>query len=422
MSVEKFDVMISYHENDEELQTYLTDQLTKLGLRVFHASSSDVSRRVEAVINCSVFILVLSEWSAKETLCNDETSLAYISNRPIFPVATDEYPVIAKHLDFSLKLTLAKINWIFFKTPQEYDANFDSLKAAVMNELQTAKSGPTEDANRELSRQASVRNEYNFTIGNTTVREGDIEAEGESDFWERNFAGHSAVSFESLWLCFVIEYKDLLDLQFDEKQMEWLEKLLFKEAFGRNKIISKQLFLDFRGIGSAATAADSKLPRKTFYSRVIDYAAGNLAMKEVFNMNSIIRMDAIRNLASFKTAAVVSSLLDLLEEPDANLRAVAAISLSKVGQGHQEVYEALIVTTEDPDRLAREAAILSLGKMKCEQAIPRILQIWRNDPIAPVRAAAEVALQQMEVPATKSARKMVDLISKEITSLKQQAK
>ena len=34
----------------------------------------------------------------------------------------------------------------------------------------------------------------------------------------------------------------------------------------------------------------------------------------------------------------MSSLLDLLEEPDANLRAVAAISLSKVGQGHQEVW------------------------------------------------------------------------------------
>ena len=118
----------------------------------------------------------------------------------------------------------------------------------------------------------------------------------------------------------------------------------------------------------------------------------------------------------------MSSLLDLLEDPDANLRAVAAISLSKVGKGHQEVYEALIQTTEDPDRLAREAAILSLGKMKCEQAIPRILQIWRNDPIAPVRAAAEIALQQMEVPATQSARKMVDLISKEITSLKQQGK
>ena len=86
--------------------------------------------------------------------------------------------------------------------------------------------------------------------------------------------------------------------------MEWLEKLLFKEAFGRNKIISKQLFLDFRGIGSAATAADSKLPRKTFYSRVIDYAAGNLAMKEVFNMNSIIRMDAIRNLGRYCLHAV----------------------------------------------------------------------------------------------------------------------
>ena len=48
-------------------------------------------------------------------------------------------------------------------------------------------------------------------LGNTTVRDGDIEAEGESDFWERNFAGHSAVSFESLWLCFVIGEKKLFE-------------------------------------------------------------------------------------------------------------------------------------------------------------------------------------------------------------------
>ena len=125
-------------------------------------------------------------------------------------------------------------------------------------------------------------------------------------------------------------------------------------------------------------------------------------------------------LASFKTPAVVRSLLDLLEETDANLRAVACISLSKVGEDNQEVFEALISATQDADRLVREASILSLGKMKCEQAIPRILQAWRNDPIAPVRAAAEIALTQMEVPATQSARIMVNLISREITSLKQQ--
>ncbi|XP_075264078.1 uncharacterized protein LOC142355963 [Convolutriloba macropyga] len=102
MSVQKFDVMISYHPDDNGLKNYITSQMSSLGLTVFHASSTDVSKRVEAVINCSVFVLVLSESSAKETLCNDETSLAYISNRPIFPVATDEYPRIAKHLDFSL--------------------------------------------------------------------------------------------------------------------------------------------------------------------------------------------------------------------------------------------------------------------------------------------------------------------------------
>ena len=96
---------------------------------------------------------------------------------------------------------------------------------------------------------------------------------------------------------FIQEYKDDLDLQFDEKQMLWLEKLLFKEAFSRSKIISRKVFLEFKGDTLEQDGEKGRNKKhKSFYSRVIDYAAGNLAMKEVFNMNSIIRMDAIRNL------------------------------------------------------------------------------------------------------------------------------
>ncbi len=90
-----------------------------------------------------------------------------------------------------------------------------------------------------------------------------------------------------------IDYKTELEAQFDAREMEWLKSLLFKEAFGRSKIISRNIFMEFRGLGPNNP---SPTMRKSFYARVVDYATGNLAMKEVFNMNSIVRMDAIRNL------------------------------------------------------------------------------------------------------------------------------
>ncbi len=64
------------------------------------------------------------------------------------------------------KLTLAKINWIFFKDPAEYDSNFEALQSAILAELNKAKQ-PSGESKSEpvLARQTSVRNEYNFSQG-----------------------------------------------------------------------------------------------------------------------------------------------------------------------------------------------------------------------------------------------------------------
>ena len=89
------------------------------------------------------------------------------------------------------------------------------------------------------------------------------------------------------------EYKDKLEEQFDEQQVNWLKDLLFKEAFTRSVLVTRNLFLQFKGVSLTGPEEEATA---TFYSRVIDFATGNLAMREVFDMSSTVRMDAIRNL------------------------------------------------------------------------------------------------------------------------------
>ena len=65
----------------------------------------------------------------------------------------------------------------------------------------------------------------------------------------------------------------------------------------RCAVVPRKLFLQFKGVSLSGDPSQEEDERpKTFYSRVIDFATGNLAMREVFNMSSTVRMDAIRNL------------------------------------------------------------------------------------------------------------------------------
>merc|ERR1712178_502746 len=104
-------------------------------------------------------------------------------------------------------------------------------------------SGANDDSQPRIAKQTSVRNEYNFNTGNAKSDDGP-----EENFWDRNFEGQSSASFEKIWECFITEYQDDLETQFDEKEMKWLKNLLFKEAFGRSKVISRQRVMEFRGI------------------------------------------------------------------------------------------------------------------------------------------------------------------------------
>lgn len=78
----------------------------------------------------------------------------------------------------------------------------------------------------------------------------------------------------------------------------------------------------------------------------------------------------------FHNPAVVDALRRLLDDEDANIRAVAAISLGRTGVKDEAIIDQLIQKLKDGDRIVRQSVCLSLGALKAKKAIPHISNLW----------------------------------------------
>lgn len=74
----------------------------------------------------------------------------------------------------------------------------------------------------------------------------------------------------------------------------------------------------------------------------------------------------------------MAALIKLLQDQDANIRAVAALSLSHCEQStySPQVESALIGSLTDEDRLVRESCCISLGNLGSTAAIDKLAHIW----------------------------------------------
>ena len=82
------------------------------------------------------------------------------------------------------------------------------------------------------------------------------------------------------------------------------------------------------------------------------------------------------HVGRFRSSQVIEALRDLLYNSEANVRAVAAVSLAKTGASDSMTVKCLMKCLNDKDRLVREAGCLALGHLKAKQAVPKILHIW----------------------------------------------
>lgn len=69
-------------------------------------------------------------------------------------------------------------------------------------------------------------------------------------------------------------------------------------------------------------------------------------------------------------------MLRLLDDEDANVRAVAAISIGRTGVQDEAIIDILIGKLKDGDRIVRQSVCLSLGALKAKKAIPHISNLW----------------------------------------------
>ena len=137
-----------------------------------------------------------------------------------------------------------------------------------------------------------------------------------------------------------------------------------------------------------------------------------------------------------QSSCVNQALLGLLGDENPNNRAVAAISLGRIGIQEDYVINRLINLLTDKDRIVRQSTCLALGSIKATSAIPHLSNVWyetshvlhlfnllnffiirRNDYINVVRDTARAALRKMQVPTALGVLRVTDILEAEIDHL-----
>ena len=169
----------------------------------------------------------------------------------------------------------------------------------------------------------------------------------------------------------------------------------------------------------------------SFWMRLQDQAMEKLAMKDVFGIASCpaYRLKAVENLSKSKSPAVLGALLELLDDEDPNVRAIAAISVSKLGcavdrssssssSSFEEVDNVLLrLLLEDKDRLVRESVCIAFGHRQTRKVVKDLVRVWRNDNISSVRDAAQAALRRVGGEEAEDAIQMTEILQDEMKTL-----
>ncbi|XP_077995737.1 protein tirA-like isoform X2 [Glandiceps talaboti] len=367
------DIMISYSHEDMDMMRKVKESLESSGVSVWvdevglGAGVDFLSKIGEAIVDAKLFLSLLSGKSVKSKYCKDELALAYVSNKPIFPCALLGRDELSMNMDFGMKLTLAPMKWIMFTDDRNYNTSFDELltdirsKLAEINEdSQPAFTATAGHSTKPLKRRTMKRMQSRqFTT--------EFSDEKREDFWEKYFQGKDKVEWTLFKDKFNEKYGPQLNKIYSTADKDWLMSVLYKLINqDENEFIEVEDYDSF-------CAGDGE--KKTFWERVHEEAVISYTMKEVFSVDSSVRLDAIQNLGKFNSSSVVGALLDLITDKDENVRTIAAISLAKTGSTSNQVTKKLMMLLNDKDRLVRESGCLALGHLKVKQAVPKLVQL-----------------------------------------------
>ncbi|XP_070204479.1 uncharacterized protein [Littorina saxatilis] len=413
------DLMISYSHADKEMMVKVREKLEQNGISVWvdvsglQAGVDFLSKIGEAIIDAKLFISLLSINCIKSRYCQDELALAYVSDTAIFPVAIQDPSTFKSQMDTGMKLQLARYKWTILDE-NNFDEEFARLVDEIKEELKrrtenTEESGNEKNEPPKLER-AKSRTRLNKERGSELrMSERKEKAIMPDSFWNSHFKNITEVDIKQFDDVLFKTFKEEIDEYFTAADQDWLKSILSRELE-----VEEDGKLYKYNFDAFCRQEGMPLP---VWERVLSQAMESYAMKDVFNMESSVRVEAIENLGKFRSAAVIDALRDLLSDPDANVRAVASVSLARTEANDPVTLKFLSKTLNDKDRLVREAGCLALGHLRAKQTVAKLLHLWRNDVISHVREAAHVALQQIGGPEVEKAMHVTKVLADEIRQL-----
>ncbi|XP_038059074.1 uncharacterized protein LOC119730313 [Patiria miniata] len=407
ISMEPKDIMISYSHQDKDQMRQIRDGLEKAGVTVWvdevglKAGVEFFNKIGQAIVDAKLFLSLLSTRSVVSKYCKDELALAYVSSKPIFPCALESREDMIPLMDFGMRLQLAPVEWTMFSDTAAINQSMMELVKKIQSKLTELNQAEKTDKRGKFQRQRSHLNLHSKPA---------FDVKKEVDFWDKNFKGQSSVDWEKFEAVFLEEYSSQLDEMFKNVDQLWLLSILNNEMDeDSDGIVTKQHYNEFCTVNGE---------RCEFWQRVQEHALESYTMREVFSMNSTVRIDAIQNLSKFHSSSVLEALLDLCSDKDENVRAVAALSLARVADPqNKHAVGRMMNLLKDKDRLVRESGCLALGHIKAEEAAPQLVNLWRNDAISNVREAAQVALEKIGGEEAKKAMHITKVLSDEIKKL-----
>eukprot|EP00051_Salpingoeca_urceolata_P001149 m.38935 g.38935 ORF g.38935 m.38935 type:complete len:440 (+) comp11222_c1_seq2:125-1444(+) len=409
----QYDVMLSFAAKDLSLAAKIADQMRDGGLKVWYDDSKEFLKNGRAILESKAFVLLLTESSAESKHCKDDIALAFISNKPIVPVALQDLKKISEKMDFGLKLTLRPMKVLELDIKgSDADEQFQAVLGQIADESSTTDTQETGLMNKTTR----------IKLDKERQTAEDAFA-GTGDFWQRHFATCDSVDWDEFCAVFSKDYQQDIAEVFGtgEEDREQLFKLLKQRLFHGKVVLDKSRYYEVCNRYGGEMAA--------FWEIVQTLAMEENSIREVFDMSSSVRLAAVENLANIQSASVIGALRRLLTDKDANVRAIACVSLGRVSRATAETpvaikdqlrraeLQMIAVGLKDPDRLVREASAMALANLGSTDGIPGIVHLWRNDAISNVRAAALVALEKIGGPEAQSAMHMTQVLMEEIGNL-----
>lgn len=374
-------------------------------------SGADIFARIgQAVMDSRIFLFVMSAQSVQSKICQDQLALAYVSNKPIIPVSLLPNQELLVLMDNGMRLELAGFQW-YSLAEESLEENSKNITSSITQILAELNEKEKKESEKKTDVPRKTRRMLNRSLSTKfSSNESKLYLEDGLFYWQKAFGAVNAVPWTKFKEEILSDFHDDFAKTFGEEDTEWLIAILHRELeIGPDETVNKDNYIEF------CTIEDSVRP---LWMRIQDQARESYAMREVFKMDSSVRVKAIENLGKFKSATVIDALRDLLSDKDPNVQAVAIISLARTGANDEKTIKYVMRCLRSKDRVVREACCLGLGVMKATQAIEKLVDLWRNDIISNVREAALVALRNIGGQKAEEAIRITTVLEKEIRHLK----